>query len=62
MQAAGLRRRAELIAARNRGAMQGPEKQNAPDPENRGRCAFSMAYCLASSLSAVGCRSFEWPA
>jgi hypothetical protein len=30
------------------------KKQNAPDPENRGRCALSKAYCLASSLSAVG--------
>src|SRR6185436_10154026 len=35
------------------------KKQNAPDPENRGRCAFSRAYCLASSLSAVGCRSSQ---
>ena len=42
MQTAGLRRQADLIAARNRGAMQGPEKQNAPDPENRGRCAFEQ--------------------
>src|SRR5947209_6240884 len=27
-----------------------------------GRCALSRAYCLASSSSACGCRSFEWPA
>ena len=35
------------------------KKQNAPDPENRGRCALSKAYCLASSLSAVGLPVFS---
>jgi len=43
---------------RKRGRYSGiAEKQNAPAPENRNRCVSSRAYCLASSLSAVGCRS-----
>ena len=33
--------------------------QTAPDPENRGRCALSKAYCLASSSSAVGLPVFS---
>jgi hypothetical protein len=36
-----------------------PQMQNAPAPANRGRCASSKAYCLASSLFVIGLPVFS---